>query len=62
VRPKFGQRGWVTKSARSSADRQGPAFTFNDPQIDANHDEVIDLLAGPPTRVVVRPVFSGFSS
>ena len=34
---------------------------FSDPVIDANHDEVIELLAEPPVRVVVRPVFSGFA-
>ncbi|WP_105030221.1 putative quinol monooxygenase [Arthrobacter ruber] len=35
---------------------------FSNPVIDANHDEVIDLLAAPPMRVIVRPAFSSFSS
>ncbi|PZE57311.1 antibiotic biosynthesis monooxygenase [Curtobacterium sp. MCPF17_047] len=35
---------------------------FADPVIDANHEEVIDLLAAPPMRVTVRPAFSGFAS
>jgi quinol monooxygenase YgiN len=35
---------------------------FSNPEIDKNHEEVIDLLAGPPTRVNVRPAYSGFTS
>ncbi|TCK64596.1 antibiotic biosynthesis monooxygenase [Curtobacterium sp. PhB136] len=35
---------------------------FANPVIDANHDEVIELLAEQPMRVKVRPTFSGFSS